>query len=349
MLAQPDKSIKSVMAKPAKKKKVGGSTSSIKTLTEYWLPTSVASVNGTNTTQQQEDTNTNIITVPVSPDLETLRPAWPATNNYFKTTQFACDGFIQIDYIDNSPSATTLLMRFLDYLDLSPDDREKIYSRGMRVDMYRDYHMFASQYLFDIPVDKLCCPLCQFLSPKLYALVQGRDVYVYKMIDLVRNIELESLQCVTLCGKRMNILTQAGRDKYLELEKQVNIILQEASQHKIQLNRAELVAFRQLLNDEGSSLLSAGIYGSIGPNAKCSISLSYILGHYWNHCFKDVYANWDYGYFITVHKSQGSDYDNVFLDYHDLMNNCKPDERARLIYTGLTRTRNIAHIYYNPE
>ena len=94
--------------------------------------------------------------------------------------------------------------------------------------------------------------------------------------------------------------------------------------------------------------MSAGVYGSTGPNAGCSISLSYILGHYWNHCFKDVYASWDYGYFITVHKSQGSDYDNVFLDYHDLINNTKASERDRLIYTGLTRTRNTCHIYYNP-
>lgn len=346
MMASLDKSIKSVVTStPAKKKKAGG-RSSIKTITEYWRPMPVADKPQQDPMQQP---NTNVSQFAVTQDLETLRPAWPATNNYYKTCQFACDGFIPMDYIDNSPSATTLIMQFIDNLNLSPDDRANIYSRGMRMDMYRDYHMFASQYLFNIPVDKLCCPLCQFLSPKLYALTQAHDTYIYKIINLVRNIELECLQCVTTCGKRMNILTQAGRDKYLALEKQIHVILQESTQRKIMLNRAELVAFRQLLNDEGSSLLSAGVYGATGKNTGCSISLSYILGHYWNHCFKDVYANWDYGYFITVHKSQGSDYDNVFLDYHDLMNNGKPDERARLIYTGLTRTRNMAHIYYNPE
>lgn len=307
---------------------------SSKTLKDFWSPTIVAS-------------NQTLI-LPATPgqDLANLRPAWPATNNYYKTCQFASDcGIIPLEYIDSSSSSSILLSRFIDSLDLSPDEIGKIYSKGMRLDLYRDYHMFASQYLFDIPIDKLCCPLCQFLSNKLYSLVLARDTHVYKMIELTRDITLDSLQCVLTCGKRMNILSQTGREQFQELEKQVESLLNDASQRKIQLNRAELVAFRQLLNDEGSSLLSAGVYGS---TSGCSISLSYILGHYWNHCFKDVYATWDYGYFITVHKSQGSDYDNVFLDYHDLINNTKASERDRLIYTGLTRTRNTCHIYYNP-
>ena len=328
--------IPALAAKTTGKKKANGN----KTLKDFWN----SAVPANSQTQDQ----TQCINISTTPELANLRPAWSATNNYYKTCQFANDGFIPIDYIDSAPSSSILLSRFIDSLDLSPDETEKIHDRGMRQDIYRDYHMFASQYLFDIPIDKVCCPLCQFLSGKLYSLVLAKDTYVYKMIELTRDITLDSLQCVLSCGKRMNILSQSGREQFLELEKQVDSLLQEASQRKILLDRAELVAFRQLLNDEGSSLLSAGVYGSAGKNAGCSISLSYILGHYWNHCFKDVYANWDYGYFITVHKSQGSDYDNVFLDYHDLINNTKASERDRLIYTGLTRTRNICHIYYNP-
>lgn len=319
-----------VTTKPMKNK-----NKTSKTLTDYWKP----AIPAINTAQEVPITQ-------VIPDLANLRPAWPAANNYYKTCQFVNDrNIIPLEYIDSSPSSSILLSRFIDSLDLSPDEIGKIYSKGMRLDLYRDYHMFASQYLFDIPIDKVCCPLCQYLSSKLYSLVLARDTHVYKMIDLTRDITLDSLQCVLSCGKRMNILSQVGREQFQELEKQVDTLLKEASQRKIQLSRTELVTFRQLLNDEGSSLLSAGVYGS---TAGCSISLSYILGHYWNHCFKDVYANWDYGYFITVHKSQGSDYDNVFLDYHDLINNTKASERDRLIYTGLTRTRNICHIYYNP-
>jgi superfamily I DNA/RNA helicase len=93
-----------------------------------------------------------------------------------------------------------------------------------------------------------------------------------------------------------------------------------------------------LLEQENTSLIGLS-------NTTPFVNLSYVLGHYWSHCFADIFAKWDYGYFITIHKSQGSDYDNVFLDYFDLVNNPKQNERERLIYTGLTRAKSKCHIY----
>jgi exodeoxyribonuclease-5 len=57
----------------------------------------------------------------------------------------------------------------------------------------------------------------------------------------------------------------------------------------------------------------------------------------------------DYGYALTVHKSQGSTYNNIAIDLEDIMYNTSvnaPDKslRDRLIYVALSRAKNIAII-----
>lgn len=66
----------------------------------------------------------------------------------------------------------------------------------------------------------------------------------------------------------------------------------------------------------------------------------------------------DYGYCITAHKSQGSNFDVVFIDesdfdkLHDYWNysiDCKVDsskEKNQLLYVSYTRPKKAAHVYY---
>lgn len=59
---------------------------------------------------------------------------------------------------------------------------------------------------------------------------------------------------------------------------------------------------------------------------------------YWNLlCKKDVY----YNYGVTVHKSQGSTYDNVAINLTNLFTNHKPAERARLLYVAFSRAKDL--------
>lgn len=44
-----------------------------------------------------------------------------------------------------------------------------------------------------------------------------------------------------------------------------------------------------------------------------------------------------YAYALTIHQSQGSTFENVFLDYADLIRCKEPTMRNRLLYTGATR------------
>lgn len=55
-------------------------------------------------------------------------------------------------------------------------------------------------------------------------------------------------------------------------------------------------------------------------------------------------ATFRHGYAITVHKSQGSSYDSVFVDMTDVMTCRDPILTRQLQYVSLSRARNYAHI-----
>ena len=62
--------------------------------------------------------------------------------------------------------------------------------------------------------------------------------------------------------------------------------------------------------------------------------------------FIDTFADINYGYASSVHSSQGSTYKDVIIDINDIISNPNKLERKRLMYTALTRAKNLAIIYY---
>jgi len=58
-----------------------------------------------------------------------------------------------------------------------------------------------------------------------------------------------------------------------------------------------------------------------------------------------AYKDIDYGYAITVHKSQGSTYDNIGVYIPDIMKCYEQTLKKKLIYTALSRAKNICVIY----
>lgn len=53
--------------------------------------------------------------------------------------------------------------------------------------------------------------------------------------------------------------------------------------------------------------------------------------------FKKEFADFKYNHALTVHKSQGSTYQNVFIYEYDIMHNPCIEERNRILYTAITR------------
>ena len=52
----------------------------------------------------------------------------------------------------------------------------------------------------------------------------------------------------------------------------------------------------------------------------------------------DCFAQLNYGYCITVHKSQGSTFKNVFIDMSDILDNNNQNETSKCLYTSITRS-----------
>lgn len=60
----------------------------------------------------------------------------------------------------------------------------------------------------------------------------------------------------------------------------------------------------------------------------------------WQNSVTDKFAQLNYGYSITVHKSQGSTFKNVFIDISDIFENNNLEETSKCLYTAITRSSN---------
>lgn len=63
-------------------------------------------------------------------------------------------------------------------------------------------------------------------------------------------------------------------------------------------------------------------------------------GDFWQ--FKETVSEVAYAYAITAHKSQGSTYNKVFIDWHDIWTNRNRIEAGRCFYVAVSRARNDA-------
>ena len=299
---------------------------------------------GKLSTAEQSLTETETPLDMLSKQLNTLRCTFIPDYPYYSISKSAEKGVISMEKISAQPKKSVdLFQLFTEAKNYSTHDMFEIAKSGIPVDDFKEYHMFATRKLFGIPIEKASCALCEFLMPKLIPFIQQHDTDVYRLIQLTHGLELSCHSCKSkatkvIPGYQLSLLTPDGLEKYKNIEQEVKAILQSCTAKKITLSKAEYTRFNMLLAEENATLIG---FSNTSPH----VNLSYVLGHYWSHCFADIFAKWDYGYFITIHKSQGSDYDNVFLDYFDLISNPKENERERLIYTGLTRAKSKCHIY----
>ena len=66
-----------------------------------------------------------------------------------------------------------------------------------------------------------------------------------------------------------------------------------------------------------------------------------IIQPLWREHYKKIiepFADVSYGYAITCHKAQGSNYKNVFVDFNDILKNQNELEMKKCMYTAITRT-----------
>jgi hypothetical protein len=89
---------------------------------------------------------------------------------------------------------------------------------------------------------------------------------------------------------------------------------------------------------------------SISPDLNREKLVNETIGKLLWKNFHDIciepFGNVSYGYAITSHKAQGSNYYNVYIDAGDIMKNNKESEMRRCLYTAFTRTENELNILF---
>ena len=220
---------------------------------------------------------------------------------------------------------------------------------SMRINAYTKWHIAMSSKLFGIPNDKISCKKCAFFVNKFNDKIKDdkcQSNYITDFITATNNLEFEMFLC-DLTEFNANGKSVSRNIPILDLSKKCNIesldtiknIIKNSFEVKLMLSKSdekELKLINKALGEEGDAFEKTNKY----------ITLSQMFGHYMSHVITSSYLEVDYGYALTVHKSQGSTYDDVYVEYNNILSNLKEIERNKLLYTAITRCVNKLHIYY---
>ena len=67
------------------------------------------------------------------------------------------------------------------------------------------------------------------------------------------------------------------------------------------------------------------------------------LWEYFYYSYIDIFADISYGYCITIHKSQGSTFHDVYIDSNNIMS-FKNKDTLNCLYTAVTRSSNAVNM-----
>ena len=202
--------------------------------------------------------------------------------------------------------------------------------------------------LFGIPNETIGCKKCAFFINKFIKQIQTKtdSNYITDFIDATNQLHFDMYLCDLvsftsngkIISKNIPILNM-NNESNIEYIKTLRTIIKNSYEVKIMLSRneeRELNSINKMLNEES---------GDNEDNSSKYITLSQLFGHYLNHVITSCFPEIDYGYALTIHKSQGSTYDDVYIEYANILLNMKSNERDKLLYTAITRSSNKLHIF----
>ena len=224
-------------------------------------------------------------------------------------------------------------------------DIKKDISAEVKARKYIKWHRTVSTLLFGCPNDNITCKKCLFFIKKFQAHM-NTSCYVADMNDATNNLQfnmyITNLAIFTTSSKYIiddiPILDMIIKQNSENINAIRNIIRNsyEVKMILTKQDESELKAINKSMNEDENTNSSTQKY----------ITMSQMFGHYLNHVITSAYLDVDYGYALTVHKSQGSTYDDVYIEYNNLLANKKDTEKYKLLYTAITRCANKLHIYY---
>ena len=221
----------------------------------------------------------------------------------------------------------------------------RIASSQIRASLYTKWHTLVSIKLFGIPNETVGCKKCAFFINKFKNQLHT-STYISDFIDATEKLNfdmyLSDLVSFTSNGKIIskNIpILNMNNETNTENIKLLRTIIKNSYEVKVLLSRneeRELNSINKILNEEGGD----------GDGPTKYVTLSQLFGHYMSHIITSCYPEIDYGYALTIHKSQGSTYDDVYIEYANILSNTRENEKLKLLYTAITRSSNKLHIFY---
>ena len=145
---------------------------------------------------------------------------------------------------------------------------------------------------------------------------------------------------ITINGDR--VLTKKLNDFVSFTEKKVykiwNISLKKYPGTILKIHRDELQSFQNHLEKVKEKIHDIKDYIVRNKHRQNNIFIIRRLWEYFYYNYHDMFADINYGYCITVHKSQGSTFDSVYLDTKNILaSNSEHGHNLKCFYTGASR------------
>lgn len=177
------------------------------------------------------------------------------------------------------------------------------------------YNNKARQAIYGENCDRIC------IGEKM---VLNRPIVLGKKVLMNNNDEFEVL------SYEINTETVGFPFKYYSLE-----VISEGETHRIKLlHEDSFLSFNNVLQSLKKEAM----------NTKDSYSRRLKWVNYYK--LAEKYVDAKYNYALTVHKSQGSTFENSIVIYCDILRIKDIEERNKLLYTSVTRAKNNLYLIY---
>lgn len=116
--------------------------------------------------------------------------------------------------------------------------------------------------------------------------------------------------------------------------------IQDPDCHIALLSGSQSEVIIRVVTNEGLDTYD-GVLKLMAAHAKAQPKGSYAASAAWRefYGFARLFADINYNYSLTIHRMQGSTYENLILMETDILANRNVAERNRILYTGVTRPR----------
>lgn len=257
-------------------------------------------------------------------------------NKYIRKSIFNKE---DLDYYENGEILILSdFHRILDDTDNKKDDKEKKYINFYTSEQIKIKKLKKCNYKFD----KIKISISSHLSTEINNIIQTK-------VSEINNLLKEDIQVFKLT---VNKITELN-DSQCNVQKYKIFTIHKDSQI---LHNDILIKIDKIINELKENtivnLVLKDKKNKMSNMNKCNIYCD--IDKKINKLYKEIqnnvidcFAKLNYGYCITVHKSQGSTFENVYVDLFDILSNKNEEETMKCIYTAITRTSNTLQFLMN--